>query len=221
MPNARETKNRLYEQFAHLAKAMASPKRLELLDLLCQCEKTVEVLAEQSFISIANTSRHLQILRVARLVETRKVGVHVFYKLADEKVCEFFRSLLLLANSRLAEIDRIIADFFDTPDNLQPVNRKKLISRAKVGEVVVLDVRPEDEYQTAHLPYARSIPLSKLRGHLQEFSPDQEIVAYCRGPYCVLAQEAVSILRKEGLNAVRLSDGIAEWTKAGMKVISK
>ena len=217
---ARETKDKLYDQFAHLAQALASPKRLELLDLLCQCEKTVEALAKQSSLSVANTSRHLQVLRGARLVDARKEGLHVFYRLADEEVCEFFRSLRQLAESRLAEIDRIIADFFEAANDLNPIDRKKLIRRAKAGEVIVLDVRPEDEYHAAHLPYARSIPLHKLQEHIKDFSPDQEVVAYCRGPYCVLAQEAIKILRSKGFHAVRLEDGVAEWQEAGLQVIS-
>ena len=220
MMTARETKDKLYDQFAHLAKALASSKRLELLDLLCQCEKTVEVLAKQSSLSVANTSRHLQVLRGARLVDTRKEGLHVFYRLADEEVCEFFRSLRQLAESRLAEINRIIADFFEASGDLQPIDRKNLIRRAKSGEVIVLDVRPEDEYHAAHLPYARSIPLHKLQEHIKDFSPYQEIIAYCRGPYCVLAQEAIKILRSKGFHAVRLEDGVAEWQEAGLQVIS-
>ncbi len=160
-------------------------------------------------------------MRGARLVEARKEGLYVYYRLADEEVCEFFRSLRRLAESRLAEIDRIITDFFGDSENLQPIDRKELLKRAKAGDVIVLDVRPEDEYRAAHLPYARSIPLSELGDHIEEFSPDQEIIAYCRGPYCVLAQEAVRMLRSKGFNAVRLEDGIAEWRDAGMKVVTQ
>jgi len=219
MTTARDAKDRLYDQFARLAHALASPKRLELLDLLCQSEKSVEVLAAQASLSAANTSRHLQIMRGARLVEIRKEGLYVYYRLAGQEVCDFFRSLRRLAESRLAEIDRIIEDFFGDSQNLEPINRKELSKRAKAGEVVILDVRPRDEYLAAHLPYARSIPLQELGEHIDEFSPGQEIIAYCRGPYCVLAQEAVKILRSKGFNAVRLEDGVAEWREAGMKVV--
>ena len=215
---ARETKDRLYAQFARLGHAVSSPKRLELLDLLSQSEKTVERLAEQSAMSVANTSRHLQVLRAAQVVESRKSGLHVFYRLADLDVSAFVRSLRRVAVKRMAEIDRLIADYFNAPRLLQPVDRKKLLKRAKAGEVVILDVRPEEEYAAGHLPFAVSIPLSRLKERLMELSQGTEIVAYCRGPYCVLAQEAVSILRQKGLKAVRLEDGVAEWSEAGWPV---
>jgi rhodanese-related sulfurtransferase len=214
----RETKDRIFEQFARIGHAMASPKRLELLDLLCQAEKSVEILADQAAMSIANTSRHLQILRAARLVDGRKDGLRVYYRLADDGVCRFFGSLRTLAASRLAEIDLIVRDYFDEPDSLQPVDKKRLLKKAEKGEVIILDVRPHDEYLAGHLPHARSLPLNELKKHLREFSPEQEIVAYCRGPYCVLAQEAVKIMRARGFNAVRLEDGVSEWQKSGMPV---
>ena len=219
MPFARETKDKLYTQFARLGHALSSPKRLELLDLLCQSEKTVEMLAEQALMSVANTSRHLQVLRTARLVDGRKDGVFVYYSLADGEVCDFFRSLRRLAENRIAEIDRIIADYFDASPHLQPIDRKNLLKRAKAGEVLILDVRPEDEYAAGHLPYAKSVPLSRLKERLKELSPKAEIVAYCRGPYCVLAQEAVSFLRSKGLKAIRLEDGVIEWREAGFPVV--
>lgn len=221
MTTAREAKDRLYDQFARLAQALASPKRLEILDLLCQSEKPVDALAKQTSLSTANTSRHLQVMRSACLVETRKEGLHIYYRLADEEVCKFFRSLRRLADLRLAEIDRIVADFFGNSQSLHPINRKELLKRAKAGEVVVLDVRPRDEYLAGHIAHARSIPLEELDNHIDEFSPDQEIIAYCRGPYCVLAQEAVKKLNSMGFNAVRLEDGVAEWREAGMKVVSQ
>lgn len=216
----RETKYRLYEQFAYLGQAVASPKRLELLDLLCQSEKSVEMLAKQASLSLANTSRHLQILRSARLIESRKDGLHVYYRLAADDVYEFIGSLRRLAESRLAEIDRLISDYFGERSGLKPINRKKLLRQAKRGEVIVLDVRPRDEYLAGHLPHARSVPLQELTKHLNEFSPDQEIVAYCRGRYCVLAQEAVKILKAKGFKAVRLEDSVRDWRKAGMPVES-
>ncbi|MFQ5870246.1 MAG: ArsR/SmtB family transcription factor [Candidatus Zixiibacteriota bacterium] len=220
MATGREVKDRLYEQFARIGRAVASPKRLELLDLLCQCEKTVEVLATQASLSVANTSRHLQILRGAHLIEGRREGLHVYYRLADEKVCEFFRSLRHLADSRLAEIDRIVSDYFDNRNKLQPIDRKRLLKKAKSGELLVLDVRPYDEFLSGHLPKARSMPLPELKDRLEELPSDQEIVAYCRGPYCVLAREAVRFLRAKGFKAVRLEDGVAEWRKAGLPVVT-
>ena len=218
MAEPRATKDRIFEQFARIGHAVASPKRLELLDLLCQSEKSVETLANQAALSVANTSRHLQILRAARLVDARKAGLYVFYRLADAEVCSFFRSLRQMAASRLAEIDLIVRDYFDDPRRLRAVDKRKLLRRAKAGEVIILDVRPKDEYIAGHIPYARSIPLTDLKKHLEQFSPDQEIVAYCRGPYCVLAQEAMNVLRPKGFKAVRLEDGINEWREAGLPV---
>lgn len=218
MPFARDTKDRLFAQFARLGSAISSPKRLELLDLLCQCEKAVETLADQSAMSIANTSRHLQVLRGAMLVENRKAGQRVFYRLADDEICGFMRSLRKLAEMRIAEIDRLVADYFDAPMLFQPVDRKGLFNRAKTGQVVILDVRPRDEYLAGHLPHAVSVPLAELKARLKTLSLKKEIVAYCRGPYCVLAQEAVAMLRSRGFNAVRLTDGIAEWREAGLPI---
>ncbi len=218
MSEARDTKDKLYAQFARFGHALSSPKRLELLDLLCQSEKSVEMLAEQSVMSIANTSRHLQVLRMARLVDSRRHGVYVFYRLADSGVCDFFRGLRRLAENRVAEIDRIISDYFGASVPLQPIDRRNLLRRARAGEVVILDVRPEDEYAACRLPYSKSVPLSKLKERLKDLSPKTEIVAYCRGPYCVLAQEAVSFLRSKGLRASRLEDGVIEWKEAGLPV---
>ncbi len=219
MTSGRETKDRLYEQFAMFAQGICSSKRLELLDLLCQCEKSVDTLAAQASLSLANTSRHLQMLKVRRLVESRRAGSFVFYRLADERVCQFVRGLRHLAQARMAEIDRIISDYFGAPETLQPIDRIRLLERAEAGEIIVLDVRPKDEYAAAHLPFAKSIPLPELESRLAGFPPDAEIVAYCRGPYCVLAQEAVQRLLKEGFRAIRLEDGVVEWTEAGLPVI--
>ena len=219
MQFARETKDKLYAQFSRLGHALSSPKRLELLDLLCQCEKTVEMLAKQSSTSTANTSRHLQVLRMARLVDGRKDGVYVHYRLTDSEVSDFFRSLRKVAENRIAEIDRIIADYFDAAEQLQPIDRKKLLKGAKAGDVVILDVRPEDEYAAGHLPHAKSVPLSKLKERLKELSHKSEIVAYCRGPYCVLAQEAVKVLKANGFRAKRMEEGVSEWREAGFPVV--
>lgn len=220
MPFARDTKDRLFAQFARIGSAISSPKRLELLDLLCQCEKTVETLADQSVMSVANTSRHLQVLRDAMLVENRRAGQSVFYRLADDEIGCFMRSLRKLAEMRIAEIDRLVAEYFDAPKLFQPVDRKGLFNRAKTGHVIILDVRPRDEYLAGHLPHAVSVPLAELKARLKTLSRKKEIVAYCRGPYCVLAQEAVALLRSRGFNAVRLTDGIAEWREAGLPVES-
>lgn len=216
MPKPRETKDRIFEQFARIGHAMASPKRLEILDLLCQAEKSVETLANEAALSVANASRHLQVLRAARLVEARKAGLRVYYRLADDDVCRFFGSLRTLAASRLAEMDLIVRDYFDDPNRLQPMDKRKLLERAEAGEIIILDVRPMDEYAAGHVPHARSVPLHELKKSIAQLPKDKEIVAYCRGPYCVLAQEAIKILRDRGLRASRLRDGVAEWKQAGM-----
>ncbi|OGC90432.1 MAG: ArsR family transcriptional regulator [candidate division Zixibacteria bacterium RBG_16_53_22] len=218
MARPRETKDRIFEQFARIGHAVASPKRLELLDLLCQSEKSVEILADQAAMSIANTSRHLQILRGARLVDARKDGLRVYYRLADEEVCRFFGSLRNLAAARLAEIDLLVRDYFDDPKRLEPVDKRKLLKQAKAGEIVILDVRPRDEYIAGHVPFARSVPLHELKTSIARLSKEKEIVAYCRGPYCVLAQEAVKIMRAKGFKAFRLEDGVTEWQESGMPV---
>jgi len=214
----RETKDRIFEQFARIGHTMASPKRLELLDLLCQAEKSVETLANGAALSVANASRHLQILRAARLVETRKDGLRVYYRLADDEVCRFFENLRKLAASRLAEIDLIVRDYFDDPKRLEPVDKRKLLKRAKAGEVIILDVRPRDEYLAGHIPFARSVPLHELKKSIAQLPEDREIVAYCRGPYCVLAQEAVKIMRAKGFKVYRLEDGVTEWQESGLPV---
>lgn len=218
MTKPRETKDRIFEQFARIGHAMASPKRLELLDLLCQAEKSVEILANQAALSVANTSRHLQVLRAARLIDARKDGLRVLYRLADDNVCRFFESLRKLASSRLAEIDIIVRDYFDDPQKLLPIDKRRLLKRAKAGGVIILDVRPRDEYVAGHIPYARSIPLHELGKSIAKLPKDKEIVAYCRGPYCVLAQEAVTMMRRKGLNAVRLAEDIASWRQDGLQI---
>ena len=211
-------KDAIYEQFARIGKAVSSPKRLELLDLLCQGERTVDVLAKESGLTVANASQHLQVLRATRLVETEKVGLFVTYRLADEAVCEFFRTMRLLGESRLAEVEQIKRRFLEGKEGMEPVDREALIKRVREGAVTVLDVRPSEEYQAGHIPGAISIPLKKLEQHLSELPHDQEIVAYCRGPYCVLAMEAVEILRAKGFNAVRLEEGIPDWRAMGFPI---
>ena len=223
MPNSgRKFKNHVYEQVARIGKALASPQRLEILDFLSQgVPRTVESLAREVHLSVANTSRHLQILRAARLVETEKEGVFVYYRLVDETVADLYRTLRVLAHSRLAELEQITRHYFQGRDALEPINRKTLLARAKKGQVIVLDVRPAEEYQAGHLPHARSIPLGDLEERLSELPQNTEIVAYCRGPYCVLSGEAVALLRDKGFQAVRLEDNVQDWRAHGLPVSTK
>ena len=211
-------KDSIYEQFSRIGKAVSSPKRLELLDLLCQGERTVDVLAKESGLAVANASQHLQVLRATRLVEAEKVGLFVTYRLADNTVCEFFRTMRVLAESRLAEVEQIKRRFLEGREGMVPVDRDALIKRVRKGRVTVLDVRPIEEYQAGHIPGAMSIPLKELERHLSELPHDQEIVAYCRGPYCVLAMEAVEILRAKGFNAVRLEESIQDLRAMGFPI---
>lgn len=214
----RRFKNAIYEQFARIGKAVSSPNRLELLDLLCQSECTVETLASETGMSVANTSQHLHVLRAARLVEAEKEGVYVKYCLTDEGVSEFFRNVRLLAEKRLAEISQITRQFLEGREGLEPVDRESLLERVREGEVTVLDVRPAEEHRAGHIPGAISIPLKELEDRLCELPKDQEIVAYCRGPYCVLAIQAVEMLRARGFQAVRLEDGVVDWRARGLPV---
>jgi len=214
----RDIKEKLNEQFARIGHALSSPKRLELLELLHQCEKSVETLVANSGMSVANTSRHLQILRGAGLVEARREGIYVIYRLAGDEVYALVSNMKKVAQSRLAEVERVLAEWTDDPEEVEVVDRGKLLKLAKSGKIIVLDVRPEDEYMAEHIPHALSIPLDKLKSHLSRLPQDQRIVAYCRGPYCVLSGEAVRVLRSKGFDAARLGDGVAEWKAAGMPV---
>lgn len=218
MRTNREFKNAVYEQFARISKALSSPKRLELLDLLCQGERTVEVLAKSTSLSIANASQHLQILRSARLVEAEKRGVFVVYRLADRQVCDLLSALRSLAEGRLAEIEQITRQFMQSHPNLEPVDRETLRERVLSGAVTLLDVRPREEYVAGHIPGALCVPLEELAERLDRLPRDQEIVAYCRGPYCVLAVEAVERLKAEGFRAYRMEDGVVEWRSLGLPV---
>jgi rhodanese-related sulfurtransferase len=216
--SVRDLKDKLNEQFARIGHALSSPKRLELLELLRQCEKSVETLVANSGMSVANTSRHLQVLRGAGLVETRRDGIYIIYRLADDQVYDLVSKMKRVAESRLAEVERVLAGLTDDQSDVEVMDRNKLMKLAKAGKVIVLDVRPEDEYLSGHIPHAISIPLDKLKSHLNKLPQDQQIVAYCRGPYCILSGEAVRILRSKGFAATRLGDGIAEWKAAGMQV---
>ena len=216
-PN-RVFKDAIYEQFARIGKAVSSPKRLELLDLLCQGPRTVEVLARESGLTVANASQHLQVLRAARLVEAEKEGLFVIYRLADQTVCEFFRTMRALAESRLAEVEQIKRRFLEGRAGMEPVDRKALLELVGKGAVTVLDVRPVEEYNAGHIPGAISIPLKELQLRLLDLPRDQEIVAYCRGPYCVLSIQAVEMLRSRGFQAVRLEEGIQDLRALGFPI---
>lgn len=215
---SRRFRDSIYEQFARIGKAVSSPKRLELLDLLCQSERTVEALANETGLTLANTSQHLQVLRAARLVEAEKEGLYVKYRLADETVCEFFRSMRVLAESRLAEVEMIKRQFLDGREGMEPVDRNALLRRVREGAVTVLDVRPVEEYRAGHIPGALPVPLSKLESVLTQLPKGREVVAYCRGPYCVLAVKAVELLNQRGFNAIRLEEGVQDWRAMGYAV---
>ncbi len=211
MKGARQIKDLLYEQVARIGKVFSSPKRLELIELLCQSEKTVETLAREASISVKLASAHLRELRTAHLVETERQGKNICYRLADPAVAELWVQIHMLAENRLIELQAALQKIATQPDELMPSDRDSLMKAARKGEVVVLDVRPTEEYLAAHLPFARSIPLGELRQRLDELPKDRSIVAYCRGPYCLMAKDAVELLRQEGYTAIHLRDGVAEW----------
>ena len=214
----RQIKSFLYEQVARIGKAVASPKRLELIELLCQGEKTVEALATQAEISVKLASAHLKELRVARLVVTRKDGKYVLYRLAGTSVADLWVTLRSEAEERLVELQVALANIVAHGDDLEGVDRKAILKRARSGEVLVLDVRPADEYATAHLPHARSLPVDELKKRLAELPKDLPVVAYCRGPFCLMAKDAVELLRKRGYRAFHLTDGVAEWRARGLPI---
>jgi rhodanese-related sulfurtransferase len=211
-------KTKLYEQFARIGKALSNSNRLELLDLLAQCERPVEALAEQVHLSVANASQHLQVLREVHLVKAHKEGLQVFYQLADEGVLNLLREMQYLARRQLAEVDRTVRLYYENPAQLEPVDANELLKRMEQGEVLVLDVRPALEYQAGHIPSSISIPITELEGRLAELPKDKEIVAYCRGPYCLYAPEAVEILAKSGHKARRLTIGLPDWRAEGLAV---
>jgi rhodanese-related sulfurtransferase/DNA-binding transcriptional ArsR family regulator len=211
-------KDAIYEQFARVGKAVSAPKRLELLELLGQGPRTVEVLADRASLSVANASQHLQVLRAVRLVEAEKQGLHVEYRLAGDDVREFLLTLRKLAEGRLAEIDLVTREYFGRRDAMESVSGAELVRRAKRGEVTVLDVRPPEEYRAGHIPGAVSIPLGELKARFRELPKDREVFAYCRGPYCVLAVEAVDLLRTKGFKAHRMRDGVLDWRSRGWRL---
>jgi rhodanese-related sulfurtransferase len=216
----RAAKTALFDAFARAAKALASGRRIELVDVLANGERTVEALAGEVGLSVANTSQHLQILRQAGLVSSRREGTSIHYQLAAPEVFELWRTLRTLAASRLAEVERLAVAYLGGRDDLEPVTREELARRLEDGDdLVVLDVRPAAEYAAGHLPGAVSIPVGELRRRLAELPADREVVAYCRGPYCAFAHEAVELLRDEGFAARRLEDGLPEWQAARLAVI--
>lgn len=209
--DGRRVKDLLYEQVARIGKAACSPKRLELIELLCQGEKPVETLAREAGISMKLASAHLRELRAAHLVETEKQGKNVVYRIANRAVSDFWVAIRSLAEDRLVELRMALTQMASHPKELAPQDRASLVRLAKKGEIVVIDVRPPAEYAAAHLPFARSIPLDELKTRLAELPAGKTVVAYCRGPYCLMARDAVKLLRRRGFDAVRLPEGVAEW----------
>lgn len=220
MTNSRDFKDALFSRFAEIGRAFASPKRIEILDLLAQGERPVEAVARETGMNVANASRHLQVLKATNLVLPRKEGLQVFYRLADPMVAHGYRAVRELAEARLAEVGRLVKDYFGSADGLEPVSKEELLRRARGRDVVVLDVRPEEEYAAGHISGAVSIPLPALERRLAEVPRGRKVVAYCRGPYCVLAAEAVRLLRKRGITAMRLEEGFPEWRDAGFPIES-
>jgi rhodanese-related sulfurtransferase/DNA-binding transcriptional ArsR family regulator len=210
----------LFEQFARVGKALSSGKRLQMLEYLAQGERSVDALATLTGLSVANTSQHLQQLRQAGLASARKEGLYVFYRLSSDSVVRLLTALRAVGQEQLAEVDKLVKLYFDSKDSLEPVPARELLQRAKTGVVTVLDVRPPEEYSAGHIRGAINVPLAQLAKRLDEIPRDKEIVAYCRGPYCLLAFEAVTQLRDLGRKARRLEDGFPEWKSAGLPVES-
>ncbi|WP_298266874.1 metalloregulator ArsR/SmtB family transcription factor [Geobacter sp.] len=214
----RKSNDLLFEQVARVGKAVASPKRLELLDLLSQGEKTVETLASDSAIDVKLASAHLKVLKEARLVEARREGRFIIYRLSGSDIVSLWLNLRSVAEKHLAEL-RVALDLMSSaPERLTAESRASLLEKARQGEVIVIDVRPEVEYLAGHLPYARSMPLSEIERRLAELPADKEIVAYCRGPFCLMSEEAVGLLREKGFRARKITDGVPEWAAEGLPI---
>jgi rhodanese-related sulfurtransferase len=211
-------KDALYDQFARIGKAVSNPHRLELLDLLAQGERRVEDLAREASLPIANASQHLQALHRARLVDRRREGTSIHYRLADERVFTLWRAMRDLGEARLAEIDALAKTYLGERDRLEPMDAATLQQRMRDDEIIVLDVRPVAEFAAGHIPGARSIPAGELAARIHELPEGRTIVAYCRGPYCVFADTAVTLLREHGYSAVRLVEGLPDWRAAGLPV---
>jgi rhodanese-related sulfurtransferase len=215
--DARRVKDVLYEQVARIGKATSSPKRLELIELLCQGEKTVDTLAREAAISMKLASAHLRELRSAHLVETERSGKNIYYRIANREVAGFWVAIRSLAEDRLVELKTALARITNAPTELTPKDRDALVKAARKGEVIVLDVRPAAEFEAARLPYAQSMPMDELKSRLSDLPKDKTIVAYCRGPYCLMAKDAVELLRQKGFEAVHLPEGVAEWGLAPVR----
>lgn len=214
----RQAKDIAYLSISIITKALSSPKRIEILELLSQGEKTVELIAEQAELGLKNASAQLKELKSARFLDSRKDGKYVYYFLANKSVSNFLVQLRAFSEETSVELQKITKEAFTTPDDLISFNRESLLAKAKKGEVLIIDVRPEDEFHSGHIPYAHSIPLSQLKKVMKDFSKDVEIVAYCRGPYCFLAKDAVEVLKSKGFKAKRLGDSVSEWELRGLPI---
>jgi rhodanese-related sulfurtransferase/DNA-binding transcriptional ArsR family regulator len=211
-------KHDLFVQFARVGKALSNANRLALLELVAQGARSVEQLAKVSGLSVANASQHLQELRQAGLVTARKEGLRVYYELSGDDIIELLDIIRRVAEDRIAEVQKLVRTYLTTKDALEPIAAKELLGRVRKGLVTVLDVRPSEEYRAGHLPGAVNIPLSEIEGRLSKLPKNKEVVAYCRGPYCVLAFEAVKLLRERGFKARRLEAGLPEWRTKGLPV---
>jgi len=218
MSRRKQPKQTLFEQLAVVARALGSAVRLELIDFLAQGERNVEELATVAGLSVANTSKHLQQLKAAGLVEAHRDGKHIRYRLADERTLDAVGNLRVLAEAHLQQVDKLVTSYLRSRDALEPVPAAELLQRARDGLVTVVDVRPSQEYSQGHIAGALNIPLEQLQRRLKELPRDREVVAYCRGPWCVLSYEAVARLRRAGMQARRLEDGLPEWRRAGLPV---
>lgn len=216
-----EAKQRIYEQFARVGKALAAPGRLELIDLLAQGERSVESLAKEAQMSVANASQHLQVLLAARLVETRREAQRIHYRLAAPCVTDLWLALRRTAENQLAELPAVAREYLGDPDAFEPISRDEMARRLEAGTIVVIDVRPTEEFEQGHVAGAVSVPLDAVKAWARDEAPKRkQIVAYCRGPYCVYALQAVTELKKRGLRATRAEDGVAEWRAAGLPVVT-
>ena len=214
----RQIKDAVYGHLASLTKALSSPKRIEIIDLLCQGEKTVETISEEANLGLKNASAQLKELKAAHLVDSRKDGKYVFYRIADPSVAQFWIRLRTFGHDRITDIQKITEEVLSGPEVLEQMDRKTLLKKAKDGEIVLIDVRPTDEYESGHIPFAISVPASEVLKHLNELPKKKEIVAYCRGPYCFFAKDAVETLRKRGFKAFNLKDSVHDWAEHGLPV---
>ena len=214
--NKRQTKDLLYEEVSRIGKAVSSPKRLELLEILAQGEKTVEALAVEAGIDIKLASAHLKVLKAAHLVTAERDGRYIAYRLSGGDVSALWVNLRTVAEEHLVELKMAMDGIFSAPEKLDAETRRSLMSKARRGDVVVIDVRPAAEYDNGHLPFARSMPLDEIRQRIKELPADKDIVAYCRGPFCMMSAEAVALLKEHGLRAIKIADGIPEWQAAGL-----